>query len=187
MSKSRTSIWKLRKEDIVLIVKEMSLTAPADVRFIDLKNLIENSERFPAINKTLASAPSPFGQTLHGIERRFNKESVVTKCGNESNAVSDVGKSDTVTRSKINMGVKDERLMGSLKTDSEVQNEKGFSESETIVGLNTKINADNLFIRTVGSGVTVEHIDELEKGLFENDVVLKGGVNAVNLCLVEDS
>ncbi|GBO30062.1 hypothetical protein AVEN_151214-1 [Araneus ventricosus] len=31
MSGSRTSIWKLRKEDIVLGVKEMGLTVPADI------------------------------------------------------------------------------------------------------------------------------------------------------------
>ncbi|GBL89059.1 hypothetical protein AVEN_255200-1 [Araneus ventricosus] len=79
-----------------------------------------------------------------------------------------------------------ERLVGSLETDSEILNEKGFSESETIVGF-----ADDLFIvaerinRAVGSGVTVGHIDELEKGLSGNDVVLKGGVNAGKL--VEDS
>ncbi|GBN00432.1 hypothetical protein AVEN_55232-1 [Araneus ventricosus] len=61
------------------------------------------------------------------------------------------------------------------------------------MGLNIKINADDLFIvaervnRAVGSGVTVGHIDELEKGLSGNDVVLKGGMNAGKLCLVEDS
>ncbi|GBM00280.1 hypothetical protein AVEN_32629-1 [Araneus ventricosus] len=33
---------------------------------------------FPAINKTLASTPSSFGQTLQGTERIVNGESVVT-------------------------------------------------------------------------------------------------------------
>ncbi|GBL92600.1 hypothetical protein AVEN_123777-1 [Araneus ventricosus] len=44
MSGSRASIWKLRKEDIILVVKEMGLTVAADMRFIDLYNLIENSD-----------------------------------------------------------------------------------------------------------------------------------------------
>ncbi|GBL80033.1 hypothetical protein AVEN_29048-1 [Araneus ventricosus] len=44
MSGSRTSIWKLRKDDLILVVKEMGLTVLANVRFIDEKNLIENSD-----------------------------------------------------------------------------------------------------------------------------------------------
>ncbi|GBN88892.1 hypothetical protein AVEN_154358-1 [Araneus ventricosus] len=53
----------------------------------------------PAIKKTLASALSPFERTLKGTERTDNGGSVVTKCDNEYSAVSDAGKSNTVTRS----------------------------------------------------------------------------------------
>ncbi|GBL86449.1 hypothetical protein AVEN_164605-1 [Araneus ventricosus] len=55
------------------------------------------------------------------------------------------------------------------------------------------MNANDLFIvaervnSAIGSGVNVGHVDELEKGLSGNDVVLKGEVNAGKLCLVEDS
>ncbi|GBM87061.1 hypothetical protein AVEN_117910-1 [Araneus ventricosus] len=38
------SIWQLRKDDIIQVAKDMGLTVPADVRFIDLKSLIENSD-----------------------------------------------------------------------------------------------------------------------------------------------
>ncbi|GBL77035.1 hypothetical protein AVEN_12687-1 [Araneus ventricosus] len=155
-----------------------------------------------------------------------------------------VGKSDPVIRAKRDVGMKDGRLMGSLETDSEVQNEKGFSESETIVGLNIGMNADDSFIvaerasravrmsphgvsglvqgyvdvfekgfsdneeamvlnpgtNMVDSGfiedrvsdafgllLDVEHVDEVGKGLSGNCEVLKGGVNAGKLSLVEDS
>ncbi|GBN36316.1 hypothetical protein AVEN_215197-1 [Araneus ventricosus] len=57
-----------------------------------------------------------------------------------------VRKSDPVTRAERDVGVKDGRLMQLLETDSEVQNMKGFSESETIVCLNTGKNTDGLFI-----------------------------------------
>ncbi|GBL93028.1 hypothetical protein AVEN_54659-1 [Araneus ventricosus] len=56
------------------------------------------------------------------------------------------------------------------------------------------MNADDLFIvvkrvnRAVSrSGVIVGHIEEIEKGLSGNDMVLEGGINAGKSCLVEDS
>ncbi|GBM00281.1 hypothetical protein AVEN_32630-1 [Araneus ventricosus] len=75
------------------------------------------------------------------------------------------------------------------ETDSEVQNEKGFSENETTAKIG--MNANDLFIvaervnRVVVSGVTVGHIDEIEKSLSGNDLVLEGRVNGGKSYLVE--
>ncbi|GBM34769.1 hypothetical protein AVEN_7824-1 [Araneus ventricosus] len=76
---------------------QQGISTTADNGVIDLPGL-------PAINKTLASAPSPFERTLQGTERTDNGKSVVTKCGKQYSAVSDAGKLNTVTRSKIDVG-----------------------------------------------------------------------------------